>query len=273
VHGTHLALVAITAGDFDRKASAGKFLFPSAEQKLPCAQARSYPIQEKYNIIWVFPGDPALAETCSPPDIPEFDHPDFFMVPVTGHFKSHFSICNENSMDVFHGFLHENLQGWFDPILTSLRETGNSVCADYQVSYKGKLAKFLGLAEEAEQVTTKTVSVEYRYPHYQSSLEGVSSLYLMRLPIGPTQSASFAMFFLRVKLPKWFLRSLEPVLQPLLERHVFMKFLNQDIEMMESEQCRYLDNPQRRYVEVNPAINFVVFAAQVARVRGPSAST
>ncbi|MEP0871139.1 aromatic ring-hydroxylating dioxygenase subunit alpha [Trichocoleus desertorum AS-A10] len=253
VHGTNLAC-RYHGWEFDDQGDCVKIPYFPPEQKLPCAQARSYPIQEKYNIIWIFPGDPALAATCSPPEIREFDHPDFFMVPVTGHFKSHFSICNENSMDVFHGFLHENLQGWFDPILTSLRETENSVCADYRVSYKGKLAKFLGLAEEAEQVTTKTVSVEYRYPHYQSSLEGVSSLYLMRLPMGPTESASFALFFLRVKLPKWFLRSLEPVLQPLLEQHVFMKFLNQDIEMMESEQRRYLDNPQRRYVEVNPAI-------------------
>jgi hypothetical protein len=33
-----------------------------------------------------------------------------------------------------------------------------------------------------------------------------------------------------------------------------MKFLSQDIEMMESEQQTYLANPQRRYVEINPAI-------------------
>ena len=46
------------------------------------------------------------------------------MVPITAHFKAHFSICNENTMDVFHGFLHQELQGWFDPILTisSLRQ-------------------------------------------------------------------------------------------------------------------------------------------------------
>jgi hypothetical protein len=33
-----------------------------------------------------------------------------------------------------------------------------------------------------------------------------------------------------------------------------MKFLQQDVEMMESEQRTYLANPQRRYVEINPAI-------------------
>lgn len=223
-------------------------------QKLPCAQARSYPVQEKYNLIWIFPGNPALAETHPLPDIAEFEQPDWVMVPVTGHMQAHFSICNENAMDVFHGFLHQNLQGWFNPVLKSLRETETSVCADYDVSYKGNMAKFLGLTERADQVTTRTISVQYHYPHYSTYLEGVSSLYLMRLPVGPTESRSFALFFLKIRIPGWLRKPLEPLLQNVINRFVFMKFLNQDIEMMESEQQTYLSNPQRRYVEINPAI-------------------
>jgi hypothetical protein len=33
-----------------------------------------------------------------------------------------------------------------------------------------------------------------------------------------------------------------------------MPFLEQDVEMMESEQRTYQANPKRRYVEINPAI-------------------
>ena len=253
VHGENIACP-YHGWEFDDSGQCVKIPYFPPEQKLPCAQARSFPVQEKYNLIWIFPGDPALATECQPPEIPEFDHPDYLIVPITGHFKSHFSICNENSMDVFHGFLHEELQGWFDPVLLNLREAENSVCADYQVSYKGQMAKLLGLTDQADQVTTKTVSVQYRYPHFHSSLEGVSSIYLMRLPIGPTESASFAFFCLRLNVPRWLLRSLSPWLPQVLRRFVFMKFLRQDIEMMESEQQQYLLNPQRRYVEVNPAI-------------------
>jgi phenylpropionate dioxygenase-like ring-hydroxylating dioxygenase large terminal subunit len=223
-------------------------------QKLPRAQARSYPIQEKYNLIWIFPGDPTLATTCQPPEIPEFEHPDYLMVPVTAQMKAHFSICNENSMDVFHGYLHQNLQGWFNPTLKSLRETESSVSADYEVSYKGRMAKFLGLSDRADQVMTRTSTIEYKYPHYQAGLEGISCLYLMRLPIGPTESQSFTIFFLKIRLPKWLLKRLEPLLQVILGQFVFMRFLVQDIEMMESEQQTYLKNPQQRYVEINPAI-------------------
>ncbi|NJP09378.1 MAG: aromatic ring-hydroxylating dioxygenase subunit alpha [Leptolyngbyaceae cyanobacterium RU_5_1] len=223
-------------------------------QKLPCAQTRSFPIQELHGLIWVFPGDPDLAETGQPPDIPELSQPGWLMVPITGHFQAHFSICNENTMDVFHGVLHEDLQGWFDPVLIHLKETETSVCAEYQISYKGQMAKFLGLSDRADQTTTLPITVEYHYPHYRSHLQGISSLYLMRLPVGPTESRSFAMFFFKVRLPRWLLKWLHSLLNIVLKRFFLLKFIVQDKEMMESEQQTYLTNPERRYVEINPAI-------------------
>ena len=234
-----------------------------SEQKLPCAKAISYPVQEKYDIIWVFPGDPAEALTRQPPDIPEFSQPGWLMIPVTANFKAHFSVCNENSMDIFHGFLHQNLQGWFDPALLSLRETETTVCAEYRVSYRGRMAKFLGLTEQANQVTTRTLSAQYRYPNFHSALPGISYLYLLRHPIDQTTSRSYTLFFLKVRLPEWVLKPLKPSLVKVIRRFVFLKFLNQDIEMIESEQQTYLANRQRRYVEINPAI----IAAQRLTVR------
>ncbi|NER30852.1 MAG: aromatic ring-hydroxylating dioxygenase subunit alpha [Symploca sp. SIO1C4] len=253
VQGNHLACK-YHGWAFDGTGKCVDIPYLPSQQKLPCAQVRSYQVQEKYNLIWVFPGDQELAWQQSPPEMPEFDNTDWFMVPVSARMNAHFSICNENSMDVFHGFLHQNLQGWFDPVLKSLQATEASVCAQYDVSYKGRMAQFVGLSDRADQVTTRTVSVEYRYPHYYSSLEGISALYLMRLPVGLTASRSFALFFFKIRLPKWLKHLLTPVLQKLLQRFVFMKFLNQDIEMMESEQRTYLANPQRHYVEINPAI-------------------
>jgi renierapurpurin 18,18'-hydroxylase len=253
VHGQNIAC-RYHGWQFNGKGDCVNIPYLPAGQKLPCAQARSYPIQEKYGLIWVFPGDPNLSETRQPPNVVEFEQPGWLDVSVTAHLGAHFSICNENAMDVFHGFLHQNLQGWFDPILLSLRETEASICAEYQVSYKGRIAKFLGLSEQSDAVTTLPVSVQYHYPHYHSTLQGVSSLYLMRLPVGPTESRSFALFFFQVRLPQRLLNPLKPLLRSVLRRFVLLKFLDQDIEMMESEQKRYLDKPTRRYVEINPAI-------------------
>jgi renierapurpurin 18,18'-hydroxylase len=227
--------------------------FPK-DQKLPRAQARSYPTQEKYGIVWIFPGDPALASQHSLPEVPEYNDPNWLMVPITGKFNAHFSICNENTMDVFHGYLHKNLQGWFDPALLSLRETDGSVKADYRVRYKGKISKFLGLSTQSDGITTRIVSIDYQYPHYHSTLEGVSSLHLMRLPVGADETRSFSLLFLQIRVPKWLLKPVKSVITPLIRRFLFMPFLEQDIGMMESEQHNYRANPQRRYVEVNPAI-------------------
>jgi len=255
VYGCHL-ICPYHGWEISEKGQCVNIPYFDANQKLPKASVQAYPICERYGLIWLFPGDPNLADTVSLPEMPEYDDPDFLMIPVGAKFDAHFSICNENTMDVFHGYLHRNLQGWFNPKLLKLEQTENSVKADYQVSYKGWLSKFLNLNQENTNVTTRTISVQYQYPHYCNTLEGISSLYLMRLPATPTRSYSFSLLFVKVRLPRLLRMSrlFQSVLQVIIRRFSFRRFLNQDIEMIESEQQNYSLNPQRRYVEVNPAI-------------------
>ncbi|XGV99853.1 MAG: Rieske 2Fe-2S domain-containing protein [Leptolyngbya sp. BL-A-14] len=257
VHG-HLLACRYHGWEFDREGHCVNIPYLPEGQKLPCAQVQPYPVQEKYNLIWIFPGDRALAETKALPSIPEFDDPDWLMVPSTARFQAHYSFCNENSVDLFHGFLHEHQQGWFDPVLKRLQETDTSVTAEFQVSYKGRLAKFLGLSEHANQVITQPVLVEYQYPHFSCKLQAMSSNYMMRLPVSATESHSFVFFFFKLRLPKWVLKPLGPVLRVLLRRLLILQFLEQDVEMVESEQLNYLKDPEWRRVEINPA----VFAVQ-----------
>jgi phenylpropionate dioxygenase-like ring-hydroxylating dioxygenase large terminal subunit len=240
--------------EFDGSGTCIRIPYLPADQKLPRARVHAYPVQERYGLIWVFPGDPALASQTTLPEIAEFDQAGWLVVPVTVRFNAHFSICNENTMDVFHGFLHEDLQGWFDPVLRHLEETESAVCAEYQVSYKGGLARFLRLSDNADRVTTSCITIQFRYPHYSSSLQGLSCLYLMRLPVSPTESRSFSLFFLRIRLPRWLLTPLTPLLQRILNRFIFMRFIHQDAEMVASEQQHYLSQPHHRFVEINPAI-------------------
>ncbi|MEO1427534.1 MAG: aromatic ring-hydroxylating dioxygenase subunit alpha [Cyanobacteria bacterium J06632_19] len=227
--------------------------FPK-DQKLPCAKARSYAVREKYNIVWIFPGAIEESETVELPSVPEYDDPNWLAIPIPGEFKAHFSICNENTMDVFHGYLHENLQGWFDPKLLSLKASEESVFAQYRVSYQGWMTKFFGFSEQGNEVTTRTVTIKYNYPHYHSSLEGMSSLYLMRQPVGAQLTKSFSLLFIKIRLPQWFVKPLQKPITKIIWRFILKSFLDQDTEMIESEQRNYLANPQRRYVEINPAI-------------------
>jgi len=240
--------------EFDASGQCKHIPYWPPEKKLPCAQVRRYPIQERYNLIWIFPGNPTQANPDRIPDIPECREPGWFVVPITARFQAHFSFCNDNTMDVFHGFLHRNLQGWFDPVLIALQEADDCVRAQYQVSYGGLASKLLGLSDRADRVTTRTISIEYRYPHYHTTMEDVSSLHLMRLPVGPTETRSYSLLFVKIPLPVWVLKGIQPLLVPFVRKFLFMRFLMQDVEMVESEQRTYLANPRRRYVEVNPAI-------------------
>ncbi|MGB3693485.1 MAG: aromatic ring-hydroxylating dioxygenase subunit alpha [Spirulinaceae cyanobacterium] len=253
VHGNNL-VCPYHGWEFAEDGKCVKIPYLPPEQKLPCAQARSYPTLDKYGIIWVFPGEASLAAQSQPPEVPEYSDPQLIAIPIPAHFQAHFSICNENTMDVFHGFLHQDIQGWFDPVLLNLQQSSGEVEADYQISYRGFLSKILGLSNQANQVTTKNISIRYRYPHYYSSLEGVSSMYLMRLPVGPQETRSFSLLFLKLPLPQWLIAKFKPLLSKFIWRFLLKKFLLQDIAMIESEQKNYLANPQRKYVEINPAI-------------------
>ena len=224
-------------------------------QVCPKARIRSYPVREACGIVWVFPGDPQLADATPLPEVPEYGGNDWFVVRIPGHFHAHFSTCNENTMDVFHGHLHNNLQGWFDPVLTRLERDDQSVLAQYQVSYKGYLAVLLGLAKSAHEVYHRHVDIEYRYPHYKNSMGDSSSLYLMRLPVGPQETRSFSLMFLKIGLPGWLWKPLQGVLAPVLWHLLLKRFLDQDKEMIESEQHSQNHEPNSNRVEINPAIS------------------
>jgi renierapurpurin 18,18'-hydroxylase len=239
--------------EFDAAGECARIPYFPADQKLPRACLRTYPVRERYGIIFLFPGDADLAETTPMLEIPQFDDPDYLVVTIGAEFKAHYTICNENTMDVFHGHLHNNLQGWFDPVLTQLQETPDSVYAEYQVSYGGILSKFLGL-NDSRETTTQTIAVNYAYPNYINTLKGNSYLYLMRLPIAADRSRSFSLLCVKVRLPNWLLKPLRTLLEPVIREQLFMRFLRQDIAMIESEFAHYQQDPQHRYVEVNPAI-------------------
>lgn len=240
--------------EFDSDGRCQRIPYLPKGKKCPSARIQAFPVKERYQIVWVFPGDPNLADQVPLPEVPEFGQPEWFMVKIPGHFKAHFSTCNENTMDVFHGHLHKGLQGWFDPELLELDRSDSRVNAEYRVSYKGRLAKFLGLSKSAEETNHRTVSIEYDYPHYQNRMGELSSLYLMRLPVSLNETRSFSLMFLKPSIPSKFWQPYQETLAALLWRLVLKRFLDQDKEMIESEQQTYNSEPEARRVEINPAI-------------------
>ena len=231
---------------------------------LPRQCLKSFAVVERYNLIWVFPGDPSLCDEANIPSVPEFDDPDWLVVEIPAFFNVHFSVVNENPLDVFHGHLHRDLQGWYAPELVQLERDENTVVAQYKVSFNnGWLARFLGISDSRESVVDRIIEVGYHYPHCRNSALGKSNYYFMRQPEGAFKTRSYALLCLKVRLPKWLVSLIRRPLSRILSRFLVKPFLDQDIEVMESEQKAYLENPHRRHVEINP----VIAAAQILTVK------
>ncbi len=226
------------------------------QKKLPSARVRSYPVHERYNLIWVFPGDPDLAEASPVPEIAEYGDPNWLIVEVPARFPAHFCVVNENPLDVFHGYLHRDLPGWYDPVLVGLERDGRTIKAEYDVTFRnGWLARLFGLAGDTGKETRRKIVVGYHYPHCRNTMPGKSNYYFMRQPVGPTETQSYGFLCLQIRLPQWLVRRIRKPLSRILWRFLVKPFLVQDIEMMESEQQTYLRDPERRNVEINPVIS------------------
>lgn len=76
------------------------------------ARVDSYPVQERYGLVWVFMGDLPEAERPPIPDWPEFDDPAFH--PVYGEFDwpANYERIVENGTDIAHApFVHGGVFG------------------------------------------------------------------------------------------------------------------------------------------------------------------
>ena len=75
---------------------------PSQTEIPPTARVRSYPVAEKYHWIWIWPGDPALADESRIPDFGVMDHPDWTWRGETLEVAGNAVLAIENLMDLSH---------------------------------------------------------------------------------------------------------------------------------------------------------------------------
>ena len=92
---------------------------------------RAYPCREAYGLIFIFPGDPAKAETTPFPDIPTHGNPKYKTRYLDRRVACHYSFMHENLMDMNHQFLHRRLMGGIKTIFLDRRAADNWVETDY----------------------------------------------------------------------------------------------------------------------------------------------
>jgi nitrite reductase/ring-hydroxylating ferredoxin subunit len=104
-----------------------------AEQKLPNG-VRRYPCREAFGLIFVFPGDEAMAGNASFPEVPAHGDSRYKTRRLDRRVGCHYSFMHENLMDMNHQFLHRRSMGRIATVFLDLREGEGWIEGDYTFS-------------------------------------------------------------------------------------------------------------------------------------------
>jgi phenylpropionate dioxygenase-like ring-hydroxylating dioxygenase large terminal subunit len=81
---------------------------PDGNQVPSGAKVRSYPIAEKWNVVWIWMGDPAKADPGKIPDLPWLSEPKWTATPGRLHVKSNYQFIIDNLLDFTHvAYVHK----------------------------------------------------------------------------------------------------------------------------------------------------------------------
>lgn len=85
---------------------------PGQDRIPPSMKVRAFPIVEKQKLLWIWLGDPALAQESEILDWPYLDSPDWSYKPSYLHYKANYLLIIDNLLDFSHlSFVHENTIG------------------------------------------------------------------------------------------------------------------------------------------------------------------
>lgn len=114
---------------FDRS---GRCIEAPAQDKVPPQmKVRSYPVVERSRWIWVWMGDPALADEALLPETPCMDHPQWRSLPGYLHYDVGYLLIADNLLDFSHlPFLHPTTLGGspdYAKVLPTVQRLGRGV--------------------------------------------------------------------------------------------------------------------------------------------------
>ncbi|MCY0387802.1 aromatic ring-hydroxylating dioxygenase subunit alpha [Robbsia sp. Bb-Pol-6] len=95
---------------------------------------RAYPCREEQGLIFVFPGDPALAETVPFPTLGSVADPAYKTRRFGREVQCHYSFMHENLMDMNHQFLHRRQMGQMQARSLGRRKSEDWVEVEYTFS-------------------------------------------------------------------------------------------------------------------------------------------
>jgi 4beta-methylsterol monooxygenase len=236
--------------------------------KMPNAKVDSFPVQERYGIVWVFPGDPSLAATRALPDVPEWaDDSGWGKISIDFTWAAHHSIIIDNTCDFTHAYLHRVRKPFTHAELTSLATLGDRVNLSYDTQVgQGPLSKFF---VNRETTNTNSMKLGYDYPYQWSTTDEKIKHWCFFLPIDERTTRSFFLFYfspemLKIPLLPWSPpRRAISAIMPIAKRLLVKPLLDEDGAAVEAEQQGY----EAHFDQPVPDLNPVVHAFQALTIK------
>ena len=225
---------------------------------LPSLRIHAYPVEVRYGLIWVFPGDPALAPYRPIPEVAELEGQDpWAYVPHSFTWRAHHSMVIDNLCDLTHAHLHRRFPSFRPGRLLASEAQENRVLMRYEAKV-GPLAR-------RDSVAPSVLEICYEYPYHRARFEwsgiiGRITYWTFLLPIDTTTTRVFFMFcYDTLRMPwlpvplghrplTWLLRLGNVVVRPLLD---------QDGGALEAEQRGYEAHPEAPVIELNPVVGLL----------------
>jgi phenylpropionate dioxygenase-like ring-hydroxylating dioxygenase large terminal subunit len=211
----------------------------------PC-HVRAYPCREAYGLIFVFPGDPALAAQTAFPHLP-FHTKDYKPMLFERQVECHYTFMHENLMDMNHQVLHQRLLGSVKPQLLSHTKGEGWVEAQYHFhnigGKKHRGVRWVGIGSDEDEKSYDVMTIRTDYPYQTLKIAGSSpnsvpslSLWAAYVPTHRQDRVSRSFGILLIRKPRVAL--LLTLVWPVL-RHFAASVFAEDRMAVEAEQRAY----------------------------------
>jgi phenylpropionate dioxygenase-like ring-hydroxylating dioxygenase large terminal subunit len=242
---------------FNREGKLEDYSHDSFGKPLIKRQLRTYPVQVRYGLIWLFPGDPELAGERKIPEIPELtgDNPwANFVADLT--WGTHHSMVMDNICDFSHAFLHRKYKPFTGAKLTHHEADDDRVYLTYDAYMAG--GRISGIFVDRNRVNTRSIELCYDYPYQWTNTGDSIKNWSFMLPIDERTTRVFFLFYFdaltiplfSIKTPKWLTQMVMNIAKPL----VFKPILQEDGIALEAEMLAYETYWDAPPIELNPVV-------------------
>lgn len=216
------------------------------KERLPNG-VRSYPCREVDGLVFVFPGDPALAETRLPATLGSAADRRYKTRRLNREVAAHYTFMHENLFDMNHQFLHRRQMGMIKARCLGRRHGADWAEVDYTFSRTEGSATIgenmiVGLVQGGNEdggADLMTIRTEYPYQHLKVWVgkgDPVLDVWLAYTPLDAEQRTNRTFGYLSVRRPKipGLLQAAWPFVTMFTEQ-----IFREDKEIVEMEQAAH----------------------------------